>query len=286
MTQRTVRRAGGQGRRSRRVRRSSAGLTPVRAGAALAMLVCAGAIYGITATSAFGYDPASLKIEGNSVVERDVIRDRLGLTDGENLFEIATDPLAARLAEIPAIARADVSIGLPAMVSVRIQERTPVLVWEAGERSFLVDREGLLFAELPKNPPAVLASLPVIFDEREASGSLRVSATLDPVDEDVATRLASLTPAQAGSSATGLSVGVTDVNGFVLRTVPASWVAVFGFYGLSLRTPDLIPGQVVALQKLLGRVGESNVATVILADDREGVYVPKATPKPSPTPKP
>ena len=41
MTQRTYRRAGGPGRRTRPIRRASAGLTPVRAGAALAMLLSA-----------------------------------------------------------------------------------------------------------------------------------------------------------------------------------------------------------------------------------------------------
>jgi cell division septal protein FtsQ len=285
MTQRTVRRAGGVGRRTRRVRRSSAGLTPVRAGAALTMLICAGAIYGLTATSAFGYDPAHLKIEGASVVPDDVIRERLGLADGQNLVDVATDPLEARLAGIPALARAEVSIGLPDTVGVKVEERQPVLVWRIGDRAFLADRNGMLFAEVDEAQTSA-AGLPVIRDEREASRGFAVSAALNPVDLDVATRLASLTPVQAGSTASALAVGVTDRYGFVLRTVPDSWTAAFGFYGLSQRTPELIPGQVLVLQKLLAQVGESTVETVILGDDREGTYIPKATPRPSATPKP
>ncbi|MEA2519799.1 MAG: hypothetical protein QOF49_1879, partial [Chloroflexota bacterium] len=47
----------------------------------------------------------------------------------------------------------------------------------------------------------------------------------------------------------------------------------------------LIPGQVQLLKTLLtGR--EATVKTVILADDREGTYIPKVTPRPSATPKP
>ena len=250
------------------------------------MLVCAGAIYGLTATSAFGYDPARLKIEGASVVSEDVIRARLGLADGQNLVDVATDPLEARLAGIPAIARADVWIGLPDTVGVKVEERQPVLVWRVGDHAYLADRNGLLFAEVGETPVTSVAGLPVIRDEREASRGFAVSAALDPVDLDVATRLASLTPAQAGSTASALSVGVTDRYGFVLRTVPDSWTAAFGFYGLSQRTPELIVGQVLVLQKLLAQVGESTVETVILGDDREGTYIPKATPRPSATPKP
>ena len=114
------------------------------------------------------------------------------------------------------------------------------------------------------------------------STKLRVGHTLNPVDLDAATRLASLTPAAVGSAATGLSVGVTDGNGFVLSSVPESWVAVFGFYTSSLRTTDLVPGQVQALRELLIRVGEPTVATVILADDKKGVYVPKPSAAPAP----
>ena len=100
----------------------------------------------------------------------------------------------------------------------------------------------------------------------------------------MARRLASLTPAQVGSSASGLSVGVSDENGFTISSVPRSWVAVFGFYGLSLRTPDLVPAQVVLLQQLLQQAGEDTVALVILADATDGTYIPKASPSPSPSP--
>ena len=83
----------------------------------------------------------------------------------------------------------------------------------------------------------------------------------------------------------GLDVAVTDETGFVVTSNPAGWSAVFGFYTPSLRTPDLIPGQVRLLRSLLdGR--EAKVDRVILASDTDGTYLPKATPTPSPTPEP
>jgi len=60
---------------------------------------------------------------------------------------------------------------------------------------------------------------------------------------------------------------------------------VFGKYGSHERTPALIPGQVQLLTGLL-RGREDTVQTIILADDREGTFTPKATPRPSATPKP
>jgi hypothetical protein len=258
-------------------------MTPVRAGAALAMLFSAGAIYGLAATSAFGF--ARLHIEGTTVTPDSAIRDRLGLIEGENMFEIATEPLEDRLREIPAVAAAEISVGLPDTVTVRVEERRPIVVWRIGDRRLLADEAGFLFALLDAQPPAGVAELPVILDNRAASRGLAVGQTVDAVDFDAARRLASLTPEAIGSSASGLAVGVTDENGFVVTTVPKSWVAVFGFYGRSLRTTDLVPGQTQLLKKLLfGR--EPTVARVILGDDREGTYIPKASPSGAASPKP
>lgn len=278
MTQRTVRRAGGPGRRTRRIRRASAGITPVRAGAALGILLSAGAVYGLAATSAFGY--ARLEIQGTTITPDSAVTEKLELPKGENLFEITTEPLEARLLEIPAVAGAEVSIGLPDRVVVRIEERQPILVWRIGERRLLVDSTGFFFAELHEATPESVAGLPVIIDARPRSRRLAVGLAVDPIDLDAATRLASLTPEAVGSAAEDLSVGITDENGFVLSSVPKSWVAVYGFYGRSLRTPDLIPGQTQLLQKLLlGR--EETIALIILADDRDGTFIPKPSASPS-----
>jgi hypothetical protein len=259
-------------------------MTPVRAGAALAVLLSAAAIYGLAASSAFGYQ--KLAIEGATITRASEVRDRLDLEKGANLFEIETKPLEERLLEIPAVAGAEVFIGLPDTVGVQLRERRPIVVWRVGEDRWYVDDTGLVFAPAPEAPPEELGELPVISDDRIASRAFGVGSTIDPVDLDVARRLAGLTPAQVGSSAAGLSVGVTDENGFVLGSVPRSWVAVFGFYGQSLRTPDLVPGQVVLLEQLLREAGEDTVALVILADATDGTYIPKASPAPSATPEP
>ena len=83
----------------------------MRAGAALAMLLSAAAIYGLAATSAFGFD--RLEVKGAAITNDAKVRERLDLAEGTNLFEIATEPLEARLREIPAVAGAEVRSACP-----------------------------------------------------------------------------------------------------------------------------------------------------------------------------
>jgi hypothetical protein len=60
---------------------------------------------------------------------------------------------------------------------------------------------------------------------------------------------------------------------------------VFGFYTPTLRTTDLVPGQVRLLRSLIyGR--EAAVLRIVLADDRSGTYVPRPGASASPSPKP
>jgi hypothetical protein len=122
-------------------------------------------------------------------------------------------------------------------------------------------------------------------DQRAASAGLSVGRRLEPVDLDAATRLASVKPVDVGSDADSLGVQLTDANGFMLRARPASWAAVFGFYTPSLRTTELIAGQVRLLRSLLiGR--EPRLERIILASETDGTYTLRPTPRPSATPAP
>lgn len=273
-------------RRTHPVRRASAGLTPVRAGALLALLAGIAALYGVASTEAFTVQRT--EVTGNTWTPDQEIRAAMALPESQNAFALRTADLAGRLLRIPAVRTADVSVALPDQVRVAITEREALMAWKAGDRQFLVDGSGLLFAELDDTGQAG-AALPVIDDRRAVSTGLGVGSVLDAVTLEAALRLGSLVPADIGSSATNLDLRVDDTDGFVMRGRPVDWTAVFGFYTPTLRTPEMIPGQVRLLQYLLlGR--EDNVLKVILADERSGTYVPRATPaptaKPSATPAP
>ena len=158
------------------------------------------------------------------------------------------------------------------------------MVWKVGARRYLAGADGELFALLAEDAPEG-QGLPVVEDKRASSAGLYVGQHLDTVDLDAATRLASLVPADVGSGASHLVVWVTDENGFIVRARPASWAAVFGYYTASLRTTELIPGQVRLLRSLLyGR--EATLDWIILASDTDGTYIAKPTPTPKPKPSP
>ena len=272
-------------RRTRTVRRASAGLSPIRAGALLAMLVAAAAVYGVTNSSAFVY--GDLRLEGATFTDPQAIEGALDEVRGQNLFGLRTAPLEAGLRELPTIRDAEVSVRLPDSLVVRVEERTPILVWRVGARRYLVDADGRLFARIGDDPAqaAEAEALPVVEDRRATSAGLSVGGRLEAVDLDAATRLASLKPADVGSEATSLSVAVGDANGFIVRARPGNWSAVFGFYTLSLRTPELIPGQVRLLRSLLiGR--EPLLEKMILASETDGTFTLKPTPRPSATAAP
>ena len=256
-------------RRGRSIRRASAGLSPVRAGAALVLLLATAAIYGAANSPAFAY--ATLRVEGASLTAPNEVEATLDAVRGANLFRLATDPLEAVLGELRTVAAADVSVRLPDTLVVTLDERDPILVWRVGARRYLADAEGTLFALVPDDPPATVESLPVVEDRRSASVGLALGRRIDTVDLDAATRLGSLTPADVGSEAERLAVLVTDTSGFLLRARPAGWDAVFGFYTASLRTPELIPGQVRLLRSLIEN-REDAIGRVTLADDRNGTY--------------
>ncbi|HEY6570846.1 MAG TPA: FtsQ-type POTRA domain-containing protein [Candidatus Limnocylindrales bacterium] len=270
-------------RRTRTVRRRSAGLTPTRAGALLALLLSLAGLYGATSSGAFSM--RRLDVSGVTWTSEDAVLAALAIPDGQNLFTLHTGDLIDRLTVLPAIRDASITIALPDEVRVDVAERVALLAWEVDGQRYLVDEDGLLFARVDETTPAAADRLPFVDDHRVAAGALTVGATLDPVILDAARRLGSLRPADLGTSAASLAIRLDDENGFTLRAEPVGWSAVFGFYTPTLRTTDLVPGQVRLLRSMLaGR--EDRILKVILADDRSGTMIPREDASPSGEPAP
>jgi cell division protein FtsQ len=280
------------------VRRASARrrFSPRRALAALAMLGTAIAFYGLAASPAFGVRAVTTSgatLTGDAAVvaalalptaPADVpVDDSAGTTGtstdagatAPNVVTLDTSPLAARVATLPAVASVRVATSLPDVVAVVVTEREPILVWSVGEGRFLVDRDGRVLADAAA-PDATAgateaaAALPVVVDERAAATALAPGSVVDPIDLDVATRLASLTADDIGSKAKEIAVRATDATGWELD-VPDGWTAIFGFYTPSVRKADLIPAQVRLLRSLLG-VREDRLKRAILASGDAGTY--------------
>jgi hypothetical protein len=256
-------------------------MTPVRASAVLAMLLSAGAIFGVSTTSAFGFQ--RLDIAGAALTPIERILASAGIELGTNLVGLATEPIAERVRVITSVRDVSVSVFLPDTLRLTVAERRPIVVWQVGADRYAVDEGGLLFATLGPDERDIVDGVPTVVDERAATSSLGVRSVLDPVILDAATRIGSLTPSQIGSHAPALSVHITDTNGFTVSSGDDGWLAIFGAYGQSQRTPAMIPGQVQALTAVLAK-GEDRMERIILADDRAGTYTLKPTPEPSAKP--
>ena len=120
--------------------------------------------------------------------------------------------------------------------------------------------------------PAALG-LPVVFDRRISDAGLGLGGVVDPINLDAGYRLAGLTPTDIGSSTPALSVVVDDDYGFTLSSVPAGWVAEFGFYAPTVRKVTVIPEQVRDLRSMLSYYGEAHVAWVRLVADVSADHV-------------
>jgi len=234
------------------------------------MVLSALGVYGVLTSPAFLFRRLELDAPPGAVTDREAVLAATALSPGApNLFALRTDRLVTALLALPAVTGVTVSVALPGTLRVVVEEREPILIWTVGGRRLMVDRDGVLFAGLA--PGDLTRGLPGVADNRSASAGLDVGSRLDPVDLDAATRLVSLKPSDIGSGAHALRISIEDEDGYLLHPEGLTWVAAFGVYTPTLRTPDLVPGQVRLLRSLLaGR--ESTLRRVVLADDRTGTY--------------
>ncbi len=262
------------------IARASAGPAASRVLAAVALLAAAAALYGVSASPAFALAPGGIEVRGATLTGEASVRRALGL-DGDlrpNLFVLDTARLAVALRTLPAVEgerpeAVSVRVALPDRLIVEVRERTPILVWQVGERRLLVDVEGVLLAPLP---PGATSALPVLVDQRRDSARLAVGERLDPVDIAVGRLLGAVTPALLGSRAPRLTMRVSDDDGFMLLAGSGRWRAVFGIYTPSLRGPELVDAQVQCLASLLAG-GEEAVAVAYLYPEggRCGTFAPR-----------
>lgn len=268
-------------------RRTGGRFTPVRAGAFLVLLLSLLGGWGLAASPAFAHREIVVEERDALITDPATIEAAVdAIAGGESVFLVETGAIEALLAELPAVLRASVSVGLPGTISVRLEEREPVLAWVVGDRRLAVDATGLVVATGTKQEPGPTRGLVAVTDRRANAPVLAIGSVLDPILLDAATRLGSLRPADVGSTARSLRVSLDDRDGFTVQPLPGGPVAVFGFYTVSLRTPELVPGQVRLLRGLLeGR--EKWLTRVILASETNGTYVAKPgapTFEPAPSP--
>ncbi|HET6379488.1 MAG TPA: FtsQ-type POTRA domain-containing protein, partial [candidate division Zixibacteria bacterium] len=186
---------------------------------------------------------------------------------GAPLLTVDTGELAARVAQLPAVAEARVETRLPNSLAVTVVEKEPAITWRTPAALLVAAADGSVIAELPLDADLGdgLAGLPSVVDERRDSRLLTVGDRLPAAELATARRLMELDPELLGSTATALDVRLDDEHGFVLVCPEGGWEAALGVYGLDPRaTPGeaeaLLQRQVAAIRTLFSVEDEAGVS--------------------------
>ena len=268
-------------------------------------------LFWMLTDDAFRVTDASVSFDGLAHADEAVVRGHLtDIERGPNVFRVRASEIVSELSTLTEVDAAAARLNLPAGLIVELDERDPVFIWSDGERSWLVDEEGMLFAPAdeataaavrattqgegptdeettqPSNggetgpvdqPAAELtltarASLPLVEDARLPDEEPTVGTHLGSTDLLVMRQLLALTPELLGTMATSLELRVDESNGYVLKS-DRGWQALFGHYTPTLQPPTVIPQQVQCLQWLLAEE-ERKLEKVWLAisDEACGTY--------------
>ena len=109
---------------------------------ALALLVGAGwVVYDCGSSDRF--QVRSVRIQGNVLLGRAEVESVAAVT-GANIFWVDRARAAERLRALPLVERVEIGARLPDTVDIAIVERQPAAFWVSGDRSYLVDAEGVI----------------------------------------------------------------------------------------------------------------------------------------------
>jgi len=124
------------------------------------------------------------EVDGLRFLNSSEINKVLGLTS-EQIFTIDADLMQKELLEnFPEFKAASVGIDLPNTIVISVTERIPVLVWSQGERTLLLDAEGMAFQEREGTTLAVYPVIDAKGDPPLLLSNETISSTLDsPVEE-------------------------------------------------------------------------------------------------------
>jgi hypothetical protein len=231
-----------------------------------------------------------VSVVGTLLLDPEAVIAAANIPIGSSLLGVNLRAAEEAVAALPLVATVRVSAGLPDGIQIRVREKTLLLRWQIGDRVYAVTESGELLGDtatlnLASTAATQFGAAPLLFDDRMPS-PLLTDKRLTPTELDVATRLASLSTEDLGTSATSLTLRLLSDFGFVVEAIGPSieWNAVFGIYSATIRPTSMIPGQVRLLRSLLaGR--ETRIGWVILADDQAGTYTAKGV-RPPPNPSP
>jgi cell division septal protein FtsQ len=152
-------------------------------------VVLAGGWLVYTASTSTEFQVTKVRVQGASLLSQADVEQAAAVI-GANVFWVDHAAAEARLQSLPLVVRAEVTPVLPDSVNVRIVERQPAAFWVSGDRTYVVDKDGVVLRPLADDE-AVFADQPLP-TVAEADGQ-----ALNPGDASALTtwaRLAALLP--------------------------------------------------------------------------------------------
>jgi cell division septal protein FtsQ len=218
--------------RARRIR------IPRDLGRPLAAIVAGLAIAGLGVALSGSYPIRDVEIVGASRVDPAIVQQAARL-NGVSIFWAGTHGAEERVASIPSVRRARVTIQLPDRAVIEIEERRPAIVVSAPNGKLFADESGLLFAA-----GGATSGLATLEDE----GATRSpGARIDPMLVAATTQIATREPAYFGRAIE--HIRLTGAYGLV--------VALTGGTDIRLGTPDQIDVKLeTARQIVVARAGK------------------------------
>lgn len=170
------------------------GRRPVVVGLSVLVVIAAAVAWLVFYSSLLGVQ--QIQIRGAQTLSDAAVGDVLAIPHGTPLARVDTEAAEAALEGIPQVESATVSRGWPDTLVVRVVERSAVAAVDVGGSTWLVDRFGVLFAQVSALPEGIVV-LQVDRpgpDDRATAAALEVIAALDPGIRAVLVRVSAPSP--------------------------------------------------------------------------------------------
>jgi len=208
---------------------------------------------------------------------------RMGI-EGQDIFLLNQAALTTRLESLPPVASASLGVQLPSTVMVAIQERVPVLLWQAGKVTFGLAQDGTVIAQ--QSDLSGTEHLALVVDTRHTAVQVRPGTRFNAADIVFVEQVFEQVPGIAGVAPFSLQyVDSINVGG---HSVPANqagggsyvivsangWRAYLG----DSQSSNSLADRLQELQQILSLVHQKNlqIATIDLRFGLRPTYTLKS----------
>lgn len=92
-----------------------------------------------------GFRVSAPEVQGNRVTSEEAIAAASG-AQGQSIFTIDPQEIARKVATLPDIAKVWVQLSLPNQLTIAVAERSPHVLWQSGEITYLVDSSAVVLS--------------------------------------------------------------------------------------------------------------------------------------------